>query len=78
MLFENGIRVELDNRSEKMNSKVRDAEKEKVPYILVVGTKEIENNTVSVRKRKKGNLGPIKVEEFLKKILEEIKEKAID
>jgi threonyl-tRNA synthetase len=78
LLFKNRVRVELDDRSEKMNSKVRDAEKEKVPYILVVGDREVENKTVSVRKRKQGNLGAIKLDEFIEKILKEIEERTID
>ncbi len=78
LLFENHVRVELDDRGEKMNSKIRDAEKEKVPYILVIGDREVENNTVSVRKRKKGNIGAIKADEFLRTILKEIEDKTID
>jgi threonyl-tRNA synthetase len=77
-LFNNDIRVELDLRNEKMNAKVRDAEKEKVPYILVIGGKEVENGTVSVRKRKKGNLGPVSLSAFLDRIKKEIKDKTID
>jgi len=61
-----------------MNAKIRDAEKEKVPYILVIGDKEMESGSVSVRKRKKGNLGAVKLEEFIERIEQEIKEKTID
>jgi len=74
-LFLNGIRVEVDERSEKMNAKIRDAETEKIPYILVIGDKEVSNEAVSVRKRKVGDLGQMKVEEFLQRILEEVKNK---
>ena len=77
-LFKNDIRVELDSRNEKMNAKVRDAEKEKIPYILVIGQKEVENGTVSVRKRHKGNLGPVKLSEFISMIKDEVKNKTID
>jgi len=77
-LVDRKIRVELDNRNEKMNAKIRDAEKEKVPYILVIGDKEMESGSVSVRKRKKGNLGAVKLEEFIERIEQEIKEKTID
>ena len=58
-----------------MNAKIRDAEKEKVPYILVIGDKEMESGSVSVRKRKKGNLGAVKLEEFIERIEQEIKGK---
>lgn len=76
-LFNKNIRVELDIRNEKMNAKIRDAEKEKVPYILVIGDKEVQNKTVSVRKRKTGNEGATKLEEFIERIKKEIKEKVI-
>jgi len=72
-LLLNGIRAEVDERAEKMNAKIRDAEAEKVPYILVVGDKEVANGSVSVRKRKSGDLGAMALEEFIRKILEEIK-----
>ncbi len=78
LLFENGIRVELDDRNEKMNAKIRNAEKEKVPYILIIGDREVSENTVSVRKRRKGNLGAQGINEFLERVLKEIKEKTID
>ncbi len=78
LLFEHGIRVELDSRSEKMNSKVRDSEKEKIPYTLVLGNREAENGTVSIRQRKKGNLGAVKLEDFLTEILGKIKNRTID
>ncbi len=77
-LFNNNIRVELDSRNEKMNAKVRDAEKEKIPYVLVIGQREVENGTVSVRKRHKGNLGPVKLSKFVNMIKEEVKNKTID
>ncbi len=78
LLFGHGVRVELDDRNEKMNAKIRNAEKEKIPYILIIGDREVANGTVSVRKRKKGNLGAVKSEEFLERILSEIKAKTID
>jgi len=72
VLFEKSIRVEVDSRSEKMNAKIRDAEKEKVPYVLIIGDREASSESVSVRKRKIGNLGISKLEEFIEKILQEI------
>ena len=71
-----GIRVELDDRAEKIGYKIREAQLQKVPYMLIVGEKEVETGTVSVRSRKNGDLGAIKVEEFIEKALEEINTKA--
>ncbi len=71
-LEEKGIRVELDNRNEKIGYKIREAQLEKVPYMLVVGDKEIENNTVSVRSRENGDMGQEDVEEFIKNLEEEL------
>lgn len=65
------VRTEADLSSEKLGYKIRQATMEKMPYILVIGEKEVESGTVSVRSRDKGELGSIKVEEFLKQILEE-------
>ena len=64
-LFEKNIRAELDGRNESLNKKIRDAELEKVPYILVVGEKEAEGRRVSVRERGKGDLGQRTLEEFI-------------
>ena len=72
-LLNEGIRVELDSRQEKLGYKIREAQMEKVPYILVIGDKEIEANAVGVRERKQGDLGQIKVEDFITRIQEEIK-----
>ena len=67
-----GIRIEADYRAEKIGYKIREAQLEKVPYMLVIGDKEVEANTVSVRSRKEGDIGAIKVEEFISKIKYEI------
>lgn len=72
-LEESGIRVELDARNEKINYKIREAQLEKVPYMLVVGEKEMENKTVGVRSRKLGDIGQMKVSEFINKVYEEVK-----
>jgi threonyl-tRNA synthetase len=77
-LFKSSLRVEVDYRNEKVNAKIRDAEMEKIPYILVVGDREIENGSVSVRKRKHGNLGSIRLEEFIERVRKEVLEKIID
>ncbi len=66
------IRVEVDNRNEKMQAKIRDAEMEKVPYMLVVGPKETESDSVSVRQRGEKDLGVMKIDKFLELIKENI------
>ncbi len=73
-----GMRVEVDNRSEKIGYKIREAQLEKVPYMLIVGDKDIEGNTVSVRARKQGDLGAMTVEEFISRAIEEIENKVIN
>lgn len=70
------IRVEVDDRSEKLGFKLREAQLEKVPYMIVIGDKDIENGAVSVRSRKKGDMGSMPVDEFIKMIKEEIDTKA--
>lgn len=67
------IRFEIDERSEKIGYKIRQAQMEKVPYMLVVGEKEAEDGTVSVRKRGEGELGALNVDDFIAQIKEEIK-----
>lgn len=73
-----GIRCELDNRSEKIGYKIREAQLEKVPYMILMGDKDIENGTISVRSRKDGDIGSMSVDEFLAKALDEIATKAIN
>ena len=70
------VRVELDDRSEKIGYKIRQAQMEKVPYMLVVGDKEVEEGKVAVRKRGVGEQGAILWEEFLANIQQEIKDRA--
>ena len=72
-----GFRVELDNRSESTSKKVRDAQVEKFNYILVVGDKEIEANTVNVRTGNNEVLGAKATDEFIKELLVEIDKKEI-
>ncbi|MEI6263650.1 MAG: threonine--tRNA ligase [Sphingobacteriia bacterium] len=67
-----GVRVEVDDRSEKIGKKIRDTELMKVPYMLVIGEKEMNENQVSVRRQGKGDLGTIAVESFVEQILDEI------
>ena len=70
------IRVEVDTRSEKLGWKIREAQKEKVPYMLVVGEKDMNDKTVSVRSRKQGDEGACGLPEFTERIKKEIAEKA--
>ena len=74
-LFKEQIRVDVDERNEKIGYKIREAQLMKVPYMIVVGDKEIENNKISVRSRKDGDMGQMNIEEFKNKILQEIKDK---
>lgn len=67
------IRVEVDDRAEKIGYKIREAQLQKVPYMLVVGDKEQEEGEVGVRNRKDGDVGAMKLEDFVEKIDEEIK-----
>ncbi len=71
-LFDAGIRVELDDRAEKVGFKIREAQLEKIPYMLVVGEKEMESGLLSVRSRDEGELGQMSVEDFLAKINKQI------
>jgi threonyl-tRNA synthetase len=66
-LKEAGLRVEVDDRGERMNAKIRDAQKQKIPYMLVVGDKEMEQGQVALRQRGGENPGPMSVDDFLKK-----------
>lgn len=74
-LKENNIRTELRNENETLGKKIREAEMQKVPYLLVVGDKEISANAVSIRERGKGDLGQTSLDKFINKIKEEIKNK---
>ena len=72
-----GFRVEVDDRNEKIGKKIRETTLEKVPYMLVVGDRDIENKTVSVRTRGGEDLGAMSLEEFSAKLGEEVRTKAI-
>lgn len=76
-LKEAGIRVGLPEADETLGKRIREAETQKIPYILVVGEKEEKNKTVNVRHYKKGQLGEEKIEKFLEKVKKEIEEKTI-
>ena len=76
-LEEKGLRVEADIRNEKIGYKLREARNERINYMCVIGEREAEAGTVSVRSSKVGELGEMSVEEFISKLLEEIKNKEI-
>ena len=75
VLQSKGIRVEVDDRNEKTGYKIREAQLQKIPYMLIVGEKEVEGNTVSIRSREEGDIGAKSVEEFTKEILDRIDSK---
>ncbi|MFA5935219.1 MAG: threonine--tRNA ligase [Candidatus Paceibacterota bacterium] len=77
-LRDSGIRVELDERAETLGNKIRNAQNEKVPYMLIMGDKEIENNTVSERGRSGKDFGEHKLEDFIHDIKSEIDNKSIN
>ena len=72
-LTDKGFRIEIDDRNEKIGYKIREAQLQKVPYMLVVGDKEIENNQVGVRSRKDGDIGAMSVSDFEEKLDREVK-----
>ncbi len=72
-----GVRAELDDRNEKIGYRIREAQVEKIPYMLVAGDRELEEGKVSVRSRKQGDMGSFEVDEFCRMIKEEIDEKRI-
>ena len=77
-LEEKGIRASVDERSEKLGYKLREAQLQKIPYMLVVGDKEAEQKLVAVRHRKAGDLGTMSMDAFLDRVCQEIKDKTID
>ena len=77
-LDELGLRVEVDHRNEKLGYKIREAQLQRIPYMLVVGDRDVENGVVSVRSRKGGDLGAMTLDAFKEKILEEVKTRARD
>ena len=78
ILEEKGIRVEVDDRNEKMGYKIREAQKEKIPYMFVIGEKEMESRTISVRRRKVGDMGTKSLEEAVCQVMKEIEDKSRD
>ncbi len=75
-LRNNGARVEIKNENETLGKKIRSAEMQKIPYLLIIGDREIEANSVGVRARGKGDLGAVKIDDFISRIKEEIIKKS--
>ena len=71
------IRVELDENNEKIGAKIRSAEMQKIPYMLIFGDKEVGNNMINIRKQGKGDLGPSTMEQFTSQLKKEIIEKSL-
>ena len=76
-LFKEDIRVEIDDKSETMQNKIRNATAEKVPYMIIIGNREMENNSISVRQRDGQDLGSLKLDDFIKKIKQQIENKSL-
>ena len=74
-MFKLGLRVYLDDRNEKIGYQIREAQLQKVPYMLVIGDKEVEDGTVAVRRRGEGDIGAMKQEDFIAMLQEEIADK---
>ena len=70
-LASQNLRVELDDRSEKIGYKIREAQLQKIPYMLIIGDKEVENEQIGVRSRSDGDIGAMKLNDFIEKIKSE-------
>ena len=77
VLLKKHIRVDLDDRNEKVGYKIREAQLSKTPYMLVVGDKEEQDNLVSVRRRGEGDIGQMSIDAFVERICEEIEDKKL-
>lgn len=75
-LEKEGIRVEVDDRNERVGYKIREGEVQKVPYLLILGDQEVESQTVSVRKRSVGDQGALTLQDFMINVKEEIDQKS--
>ncbi len=77
MLLEVGARASMDNSAEKIGAKIRLAQIDKIPYMLIVGAKEVESETISVRHRKRGDLGALRPEDFLEQFRNEVRTRSL-
>ena len=73
-----GLRCEIDNRNEKIGYKIREAQLQKIPYMLVIGDKEVQDGSVAVRNRKDGDIGSMDIDAFVAKALAQVAEKSQD
>ena len=76
-LKDNDFRVKIDSRSEKMGAKIRDAEIDRIPIMIIVGENEVNDNTISVRRKFKGNLGSLSIDDFISQTNQEIKTRSL-
>ena len=74
---QNGIRAKLDDRNEKVGYKIREAELQKIPYMCIVGEKEVNENKISIRKRREGDIGQFELKDFVDRVTDEISTKKI-
>ena len=72
-LLDKNIRIEVDDRNEKIGYKIREAQVQKVPYMLIIGEKELKDNVISVRSRKDGDIGQMSIDKFIEKVEDEVK-----
>ena len=77
MLQEAGARAAMDNSAEKIGAKIRLAQIDKIPYMLIVGAKEVESDTISVRHRNRGDLGALRPQEFLAQFRKEVCDRSL-
>ena len=76
-LLKEGVRVDIDSRSEKIGYKIREAQLAKIHYMLIIGDKEVEDNKVGVRVRGEGDIGQMKIKDFVQRVVDEIKNKKV-
>jgi len=75
--MQEGFRADVDLRSEKVGYKIREAQVKKIPYMLIVGDREVENGQVAIRHRDRGDLGPGELDSLIQKVKEEVDKKII-
>lgn len=78
LLKENSIRTKLDDRSETIKYRIREAQEEQIPYMVVIGDKEVENNSISIRHRRLGDLGSMPVDQFIAQVKDEVSRRVLD
>ena len=76
-LLKEGVRVDVDSRSEKIGYKIREAQLAKIPYMVIIGDKEVEENKIGVRVRGEGDIGQMEIKDFVSRVVEEINNKKV-